>query len=138
MSIFPFINAESRQNAELPIFKEYAFDYVKNELKTIDRNTYIVEKNEALKVWIYKALKTERFRYLAYSNSYGNDIETLIGKVNTNVLNAEMKRFIIEALMVNPYIKELSEFEFNTYSSVVEVQFLVTTIYGIFSFNISY
>ncbi len=138
MSIFPFINQESTQTVELPLFKEYAFDFEKNELKTIDGNTYFVEKNEALGIWIFKALRTQRYRYLAYSDYYGNEIETLIGKVNTNILNQEMKRFIIEAIMVNPYIKELSEFKFNTHDSVMEVEFLVTTIYGELTLNISF
>ncbi len=83
-------------------------------------------------------MHTERFRYLAYSNVYGNEIEILIGKVNTKILNVEMKRFIIEAIMVNPYITELSEFKFGVYGSYFNVEFLATTIYGIIVFNMNY
>ncbi len=138
MSIFPFINPESTTTTELPIFQEYAFDYVDKCLKTVNGLTYLVEKNEALKIWIYKVLHTERYRYLAYSSSFGSEIESLIGKVNSTILEAEMKRFIIEAIMVNPYIKEISEFKFFTNGSEFEVEFLVTTIYGVIVFNTVY
>ncbi len=47
-----------------------------------------------------------------------------------------MKRFVIEAIMVNPYIKEINEFKFNSSGSEFEVEFLVTTIYGVIIFNI--
>ncbi len=138
MGIFPFINQETTEDTELEVFKEYAFDFVKNEFKTINDSTYLVEKNEALEIWIYKTLHTERFMYLAYSSVYGNEVYTLIGKVNTQVLNTEMQRFIVEALMVNPYIKELSEFKFAGDGSEMEVEFLVTTIYGDMLFSTEY
>ncbi len=42
----------------------------------------------------------------------------------------ELKRFIIEALMVNPYIEELSNFQFEQSGSGVRVEFDCTTVYG--------
>lgn len=134
MSIFPFIDPEAvvaEQTNELPLFQEYAFDYENNRLLLRDGQTYLVEGNEALRIWIVKALVTERFRYTAYDTDYGSEIDTLIGgQMNSDIAMSELKRFIIEALMVNPYIVELSNFQFTQSGSGVTVEFDCTTVYG--------
>ena len=82
MSIFPFISPEvleSSESSELPMFREYAYDFENNCLLLRDGNTYLVEGNEALRIWIFKALTTERFRYTAYDGAFGSEIHTLIG-----------------------------------------------------------
>lgn len=71
MSIFPFIDSTSTStetNDELPMLKEYAYDFEKNELLLDEGGrTYMVEGNEALRIWIFKALFTERCLNTAYS-----------------------------------------------------------------------
>ena len=57
-TIFPFMGVPedyiSPDNEELPIFKEFAWDFDKDE-KVIENGDFkIVERNEAIKVWIYK------------------------------------------------------------------------------------
>ena len=72
MSIFPFIDPETlaaSQDNALPMFREYAYDYENNRLLLRDGQTYLVEGNEALRIWIFKALDTERFRYTAYDST---------------------------------------------------------------------
>ena len=110
MSIFPFISPEvleSSESSELPMFREYAYDFENNCLLLRDGNTYLVEGNEALRIWIFKALTTERFRYTAYDGAFGSEIHTLIcSGLHSEIVTSELKRFIIEALMVNPYIEQ--------------------------------
>lgn len=136
MSIFPFIDSSGSGNGqeqELPILTEYAYDFEKNELKLNEKGqTYLVEKNEALRIWIFKALLTERFHYTAYSFSFGQEFkDQLLGHtMNGEVVKLELKRFIIEALMVNPYIKRLDEFAFEQTSAGMIVSFTCTSIYG--------
>lgn len=134
MSIFPFIDTEAlvaSQEQNLPMFREYAYDYENNRLLLRDGQTYLVEGNEALRIWIFKALVTERFRYTAYDSDYGSEIDTLIGgAINSSVILPELKRFIIETLMVNPYIEELSHFKFEQSGSGVRVDFDCATVYG--------
>lgn len=133
MSIFPFITPEipEERSSELPMFREYAYDFGNNCLLTRNGNTYLVEGNAALRIWIYKALTTERYRYLAYSRRFGSEIDTLTGQsANTQVIYSEVKRFIIEALMVNPYIKELSNFRFEKNGGSMTAEFDCTTVYG--------
>lgn len=136
MSIFPFIDAtvtNTEVNTELPLLKEYAYDFEKNELLLDEKGcTYLVEGNEALRIWIFKALYTERFHYTAYSFGFGSEFqEQLIGRaMNSEVVKLEMERFIIEALMVNPYIKRLDNFQFENTSFGMNVSFDCTSIYG--------
>ena len=55
----------------------------------------------------------------------------LIGSgLHSEIVTSELKRFIIEALMVNPYILELSNFQFTRTDSGVQVEFDCTTVYG--------
>ena len=116
---------------ELPVFKELAFDFETGQLKTRGGLYYYVEKNEAIKVWIWKALHASRFTYLAYSTNYGNEIYTLVGRyLAKQLLYSELKRMIEEALLCNPYITSLTEFEVTQKGSKVECVFAVNTIYG--------
>lgn len=136
MSIFPFIDSTSTSTEvsdELPMLKEYAYDFEKNELYLdASGRTYMVEGNEALRIWIFKALITERFHYTAYSFAFGAEFQDqVIGhSMNADVVKLEMERFIIEALMVNPYIKRLDNFVFENTSVGMTVSFDCTNIYG--------
>ena len=138
MSVFPFIDysgsGSEEKNAEtLPLLKEYAYDFKKNELKLDEHGyTYMVEGNEALRIWILKALTTERFHYTAYSHAVGAEWQDqLIGHAMAGeILKLELERFIVEALMVNPYIKRLDNFEFERYATGIMVTFECTSTYG--------
>lgn len=119
------------QTAELPTFKELAFDFETGQLKTRGEQYYYVEKNEAIKVWIWLALQASRFAYLAYSTDYGNEIHTLIGRyLAKQLLYSELRRMIEEALLCNPYITSLEDFQIEQKGARVECFFAVNTIYG--------
>ncbi len=135
MSIFPFIDTTKNTDtvSELPILKEYAYDFENNELLLDkDGKTYLVEKNEALRIWIFKSLITERFHYTAHTNAYGEEFsDQLIGhSMDEDIVELEMERYITEALMVNPYIEALDNFTFETENAGMKVSFDVTSIYG--------
>ena len=137
-SIFPFTVEDPAMEAAaedtLPVFKELAYDYEHNCLLRRGGKPYLIEKDEALKVWIYKALKTRRFVWPAYTHVYGTEVDNVIGMNNNpEIIDSEIKRYVIETLMVNPYIQELSEFSFEHTASVAAVDFTVTTIYGRFT-----
>ncbi len=122
---------QATETAELPVFKELAFDFETGQLKTRGGQYYYVEKNEAIKVWIWKALQASRFTYLAYSTDYGNEIYTLVGRyLAKELLYSELKRMIEEALLCNPYITSLSDFQIEQKGSKVECLFAVNTVYG--------
>lgn len=122
---------EEKTTFELPIYKELAFDFDTRQLKQKGGQYYYVEKNEALKIWIWKALFSSRYTYLAYSLNYGNEIYTLIGRyLAKQLLYSELKRMIEEALLCNPYITSLTDFEVAQEGAKVKCTFSVNTIYG--------
>ena len=108
-----------------------AYDFTTGQLKTIGGKYYYVEKNEALKIWIWKALHTSRFSFLAYSTNYGNEIHTLFGRyLEKKLLDSELQRMIEEALLCNPYITSLTDFDITRQGAKVICNFSVKTVYG--------
>lgn len=132
MNLFPdlVIKEEQLTDTQLPLFKEWAYDFEKNELKTRNGKYYLVDKNEALKIWIFKALHTPRYRYQAYTRQYGHELEEVIGlSRDRGITESEIKRYIEECLMVNPYIQSVDNFSFE-YGNFTMISFTVTTVYG--------
>ena len=70
-----------KEKEELPIFTEYAIDFGTLEPLKNGDNLIEVTKKEALKVWIFKALKTKRNFYGIHSDSYGNNLDVHIGTI---------------------------------------------------------
>ena len=124
--------------SDLPTPKEYAWDF-ENDcfLYDADGRLKIVEGDEAIKIWIYKALSTERFRYLAYSWQYGIELRPFIGKVmSVQQRYSEIKRVIVECLMVNPYIKSIDTIDIQHEGDTVAISITLTTIYGEVSLDV--
>ena len=136
---YPFTGTEqTNRSTDLPMFREYAWDF-EHDVFLYDEagNHVMVEGNEAVKVWIYKALKTERYAYLAYSWQYGIELQPFIGKVmSVQERYAELKRVIVECLMVNPYIQSIDSIAFSSEGTRVTCDITLTTIYGEVNINV--
>lgn len=127
--IFTDENQEIIEN-DLPLFKEISIDFDTGEPILKDGEFIILEKIEALKVWVWKTLKTERNRYLIYSDSYGNDLIENIGQIyDKTVKDALMINEIKDCLMVNPYITNVYNFSIEGGRSPI-ISFNVDTVYG--------
>lgn len=74
----PFVELKDVPKNELPEFREYAFDFSKDEFIVENGRLAIVTQKEAIKVWAYKALITERYRYRAYFDDYGAELEHFV------------------------------------------------------------
>lgn len=135
MADYVFGNSQViNQSSILPLFREYAWDFESDEF-VIDGNgrMILLEGNNALRVWIYKALKTERFMYLAYTHGFGIELYPFIARViGVNQRKSELKRMITEALMVNPYILSIDSITFEAGDNARELhcQIVLSTIYG--------
>ena len=135
---YPFVGASDatiqamQATQELPTFKEFDWDFENNCFKYDKSGHHILlEGAEAIKVWIYKALATERYRYEAYSWQYGIELKPFIGMVmGVEERISELKRIIIECLMVNPYIISVDNFEFTQEGASSNVTIELTTVYG--------
>ena len=111
MSIFPFIshNEEEKEVNVLPTYYEVAWDYETDNIQIINGNPVIVEGNEAIKVWCYKTLLTSRYGHYIYSWDHGSELQNLLGKpYSRDLTESEAKRYIEEALSMNPYITEIT------------------------------
>ena len=134
----PFVTIDasdtvSAASDNLPLLQEYAWDFQN------DRFLLDTRENEALKVWIYKALKTQRYRYECYRHGeldvdspYGVDLEEYIGKYPNTVATAQLIiRDIKTCLALNPYIKRVISVEIAERKKdklVIEIE--LESIYG--------
>ena len=140
-SEFPFIGAmRNAATADLPLFQEYAWDFERDcFLYDVNGRHILLSGNPALEVWIYKALKTERFEYLAYSWQYGIELKPFIGKVmGVQERYSELRRVITECLMVNPYIRSIDSFSITpeNRAELIRVHITLTTVYGEVEINV--
>lgn len=135
MSLFPFIGSETvedvKENENLPLYREIAWDFKENKPIVENGDFKIVEENEAIKVWIYKALLAQRYQNQIYSWDYGSELVELIGRdYSPSLTKEEAKRYVKEALMVNPYIVDVIVDDVSFSNSLLEIKLKVETIYG--------
>ena len=128
---------EEEQRAEetkdLPLFREMAIDFETGEVLNKNGEIVFLEGKEALNVWLWKALKTERNRFKGYSSNFGSDIYKEIGYVYDRTIKEQLiTNEIVESLLVNPYITNVYDFEIS-YSDdelTLKINFKVDSIYG--------
>ena len=133
MSLFPFVTYKEDivKNNSFPLYREVAWDFKRNIPIIENGDLKIVEGNNAIKVWVYKALLVPRYNYSIYSWNYGSELMDLIGKAYTPQLTkSEAKRYIEEALKINPYILDVNVIDTDFKDSVLSANVKITTIYG--------
>lgn len=134
MSIFPMIQPPEDAavaSQTLPLAQEVAWDYENDRPVYRRGEPVIVTGKEAVKVWIWNALHTERFRYEIYSWAYGSEFHSLIGQAYTpNLKTAEAPRFLKECLLINPYITAVNNITVEFAGSRLTVTGTALTIYG--------
>lgn len=125
MSLFPFMS-EQVEVKNNDIYREYEFDFNTGQL-----TGKILEGKAALKMWIYKALLTNRYIYPIYSWDYGQDLEELIGQgYETDFIKSEVERRVQECLMINEHIKGCSNFDISLINDQLQISFTVNTSFG--------
>lgn len=139
----PFLAMEKQEvttEETLPLLKEFAWDFEHDTFLYNNNGTIkVVSENEALKVWIYKALKTERYIHEAYfhgvynlESSYGVELEQYIGSYsNTQKAGTLICKRIKECLSINPYIKTIDYIKIvDIDGDKLTIQLQITSIYG--------
>jgi hypothetical protein len=131
--IFPFVEPQTEEiNGDLPIAKEWAWDFTNNDFALKNSKPYLIEGLEAVKVWVYKALLTERFKHIFYSDDYGSELTSLIGSgFSQAAAESEAKRLIEEALMPNPYIEGTRDITVKFDNESLSIEFVLETVYGL-------
>ena len=133
MSLFPFVTYKEDivKNNSFPLYHEVAWDF-KRDIPILENGDFkIVEGNEAIKVWVYKALLVPKYNYSIYSWNYGSELMDLIGKAYTpSLTKEEAKRYIKEALLINPYILEVTVVDTSFNNGLLSADIKIVTIYG--------
>ena len=140
----PFIAMEPTEEentaSELPYLEEYAWDFDHNCFRyDANGNHIIVTETEAIKVWVYKCLKCERFMYNVYRHGIYNDrcnygvwLEKYIGKNPNNEKTASaVRKEIREAILANPYIETIDYLEIDSIKKdTLVLNMGLTSVYG--------
>ncbi|MDN9278650.1 DUF2634 domain-containing protein [Clostridioides difficile] len=140
-TIFPFIGVPEDyilpKAEELPIFCEVAWNFEKDEPILENGDFKIIEGNEAIKVWVYKCIKTNRYEHEIYSWDYGTELSELIGqKYSKGLTESEASRYIKEALLVNQYILDVNIKDTKFTDDLLSVNIEISTIYGEVEVNV--
>lgn len=130
---FPFLIDDIAEYNGIIIPKEYGINYNTGQL-----TGKIVEGIEAVKVWVYLTLNVERYKYIIYSWDYGNELDSIIGtSFPLDYLQIEYQRLIEDALFVNPYITNITNFVVTLKDAdKVQISFMVNTTFGEVEINV--
>lgn len=113
--------------------KSFSFDFFKGDFNVIDGKLQEIDTIEALKLWIEKILKTDKFKFKIYDNTdYGvtNFKELITSDFPFEFVKAEIERTIKEVLLKNNSIKSVENFKFERNKKLLMVSFDCSTIYG--------
>ena len=133
-SIFPsFVDEvkaiEQNKNNTLPVAKDIAIDFNTGNPIIKNGDFVIVEKNNAVAVWCYYALKIAKGRFLAFTNNYGSELEEkLIGKQYNSDTYNKIKRIVEDCLLVNKYIKIIDDITVS-FNDKINIEIELTTVY---------
>ncbi|QNB48216.1 DUF2634 domain-containing protein [Thermanaerosceptrum fracticalcis] len=132
------INTQAQRSPT--IGKSFLFDFTAGDFVIKDGRLVKTEDIEALKGWITKVLKTEKFRFAVYAredkNEYGVTIEDLLIGYNypPQFIESELKREIESALVKQPMISSLSNWSITRDGAKANIVFRVNLVTGV-SFN---
>lgn len=118
--------AESEETKVIEVPREYGIDFTTGQL-----TGKIVEGIEAIKVWIWLCMHTERFRHAIYSSDYGTALDQYFGHVlSDEYINTDCESEISDALLMNEYIESIEDFEVIRNSDTLNIKFRVVTKFG--------
>lgn len=133
MSLFPLISVPDPGTADgtLPLPREVAWDFGMDQPIWRGGNPVFVTGADAVLVWAWNAIKTERYRHDVFTHAYGQDIAALVGKpYSEGVRQSEAVRCIREALMISPYVEAVDQVSVQFLGSELKLSFMMKTIYG--------
>ena len=132
-NFFPSLNVVSeayKQNKELPLLKEYAWDFERDEFLFDENGKFIiVEGLEALKVRNYLSLKIYRDRWFIHNGKVGSRLKQLIG-ASYNTACLHLQEILEEALVDGVYVTSIENLETSLEGNKMKASFTVNSIYG--------
>lgn len=133
MNIFPDITNQTIKNTksekEIEYGAEICMDYNTGKIVLEDGEPKVCNGIDALKIWIEKTLKTNRYYWPIYSWFYGSEVTDIIGQsLNSGITEAEVKRVVREALIYDTRIKDVRNFRISKVKDTLNIEFKVDTM----------
>ena len=132
--LFPLIEAPDTGSATadtLPLAREVAWDFTRDQPIWRSGRPVYVTGADAVLVWAWNCIHTERFAHDVFTADYGQDLTKLIGQpYGDEVRQSEAIRKLREALLINPYITAVDQISASFEGSWLHISFNLTTIYG--------
>lgn len=139
MTLFPSIQptAAAEAASASKLYREVKWNF-ENNVPVFRRGApVIVSGKDAVLVWAWKALHTQRGRHEIYTRGYGNEAESLIGQPYTDELKqAEAMRYVRECLVINPYITDVTDISVKFADGTLSIACTINTVYGEVSLNV--
>lgn len=115
--------------------KSFNFNFITGDFAIKDGKVQVLEGIEALKVWIIKLIKTEKFKFKIYATNEVDEYGiTLMDLIHSDYpyffIKSEIQREITEELLKNPEILDVKDFVFTRVKRTLAVAFTVNSIYG--------
>lgn len=112
----------------------FLYDFEKGDFVYKNGAPVVVTGVEAIRVWIEKVIRTDKFKFDIYKDgeeNYGVYIEDLLGSnFPKGFVESEMRRELTESILKNPYIEELIEWSFERDGSSLTINFTVVLFDG--------
>ena len=134
--MFPQQDTKLNTTTESPSGKiSFQFDFSTGDFLIEDGKVKSLSGFEALKMWITKVLKTEKYRFKIYNSDnvekYGASLQEIVTSgYPMEFIKSEVQREVTETLLKNTGIKSIGNFNFTRDKRTLNVKFDVSTVYG--------
>jgi hypothetical protein len=127
----PELAGQQQAQPEPEYPKSYLFDFEKGDFVIDGAGRIVIADGYTAWVqWCIKAVLTERFAYLAYSENYGVEIDKALKQPTRAAVETEVERTITEALLVDPRTYAVRGFSFEWRGDELYVSFTVIPVVG--------
>ncbi|BBI31459.1 DUF2634 domain-containing protein [Cohnella abietis] len=134
-NLFPNINLPEEQIEEVSqnvsFGRSWRFDYNAGEFVMTPTGIVAVSAGtDAWLEWCKKALQTERYVYLIYSQNYGQEFNDLIrSNLPSSAIEAEIQRITTETLMIDPRTARVDGFSYQWEEECCYYTCVISNIY---------
>lgn len=130
-TLFPMFSVPQDRAGGLPLYRDVQMDYEKGCPVWAGGEPVFVTGLEAVRGWAWRAIDTARYQYSVFSWDFGCELEALVGQpYRADTKRSEAERYVREALLVSPYIREVQVTGLTFEGSTVHLTVDMTTVYG--------
>lgn len=130
-ALFPMFSFPQERTGALPLYCDVQMDYERGRPVWAGGAPVLVTGLEAVRGWAWRCIDTARYRFSVFSWSFGCELEALVGQpYRADTKRSEAERYVREALLVSPYIREVQVTDTSFEGSTTHIAVALTTVYG--------